>query len=111
MLGLTRDNSDFIKFLWLSKGEQIMQENSMSIQLESENFFYDNFNTQECFYDFLLNQQDENKLIIKKKYHITKLSKIIYTIFYKVLTMNKLISSIFFSDKNVKCVVRSDSST
>ena len=56
MLRLTRDNSNFIEFLCSSKGEQIMQENSMSIHLESGNLFCDNFNTQESFYDFLLNQ-------------------------------------------------------
>ena len=94
MLGLTGDNSDFIEFLCLSKGEQIMQENSMSIHLESGNLFYRNFNTQESFYDFLLNQQDENKLIINEKYCITKLLKIIYAIFYKVLIMKILTRSI-----------------
>ena len=46
MLGLAHNNSDFIKFLCSSEGEQIMQENSMLIHLESRNLFYDNFNTQ-----------------------------------------------------------------
>ena len=46
MLGSPHNNSDFIKFLCSSEGEQIMQENSMLIHLESRNLFYDNFNTQ-----------------------------------------------------------------
>ena len=66
----------------------------MSIHLESGNLSYDNFSTQKSFYGFLLNQQDKTKLIINKKYCITKLLKIIYAIFYKVLIMKKLISSI-----------------
>ena len=45
----------------------MLQENSMSIHLVTGNLFYDHFNTQESFYDYLLNQQDENKQIIKKK--------------------------------------------
>ena len=67
MLGIDGDKSEFIDFLCSPKGEEIMQENSLSIHLKTGNIFYDNFNTQESFYDFLLNQQDENKEIIKKK--------------------------------------------
>ena len=67
MLGITGDSSEFTNFLFSSAGEQIIQENSMSIHLESGNLFYDNFNTQENLYDFLLNQQDENRIIIRKK--------------------------------------------
>ena len=67
MLGLTGDNSEFIDFLCSTAGEQMMQENSKSIHLESGNLFYDNFNMRENFYDFLLNQQDQNKFIIKKQ--------------------------------------------
>ena len=56
MLGLTGDNSDFIDYLYSMQGEQMLQENSMSIYLDTRNLFYDNFNTQESFYDFILNQ-------------------------------------------------------
>ena len=54
MLGLTADNSELIEFLCSTKGEQIMQENSMSNHLENGNFFYDNFNTQESFMIFYI---------------------------------------------------------
>ena len=67
MLGLTGDNSDFIEFLSSKMGEQIMQENSMSIHLEHGNLFYDNVNTQESVNDFLLIQQDENTQIKNRK--------------------------------------------
>ena len=67
MLGLTGDNSDFIDYLCSMQGEQMLQENSMSIHFDTGNLFYDNLNTQEGFCDFLLNQQDETKQIIKKK--------------------------------------------
>ena len=67
MLGLTGDSSDFIYYLCSTQGEQMLQENIISIHLDTGNIFYDNFNTQERFYDFLLNQQDENKQIIQKK--------------------------------------------
>ena len=67
MLGIDGDESEFIDFLWSPKGEEIMQENSLSIHLEPGNIFYNNLNTQESFYDFLLNQQDQNKEVMKKK--------------------------------------------
>ena len=67
MLGIDDDGTQFIDFLCSPKGEEIMQENSLSIHLEMGNIFYDKFNIQEKFYDFLLNQQDQNKEIIKKK--------------------------------------------
>ena len=67
MLGIDGDKSEFIDFLCLLKGEEIMQENSISIHLEKENIFDDNFNTQESFYNFLLNQQHQNKEILKIK--------------------------------------------
>ena len=54
MLGLTGDNSDFIDYLCSTQGEQMLQENSISIHLDTGNLFHDNFNTQESLYDFLL---------------------------------------------------------
>ena len=88
----------------------------MLIHLESGNLFYNNFNTQESFYDFLLNQQGENELIIKKKNivlqfmvlsYYTYYRIIIYAIFYKVLTMKKLISSICSPTKKQNIYVTS----
>ena len=48
-----------------------MTSNSLSIHIESGNIFYENFNTNENFYSFLLAQQDETKAIIPKRiaYH------------------------------------------
>ena len=54
MLGLTGDNSDFIDYLCSTQGEQMLQENSISIHLDTGNLFHDNFNNQESLYDFLL---------------------------------------------------------
>ena len=61
MLSIDGDMTDFINILCSPKGEELLHENSISIHLETGNIFYDNFNTQESFYDFLLNQQNENK--------------------------------------------------
>ena len=63
-LGLNKDNENFIDFLSSDIGLQIFGENMLSIHIETENIFYDNYNTNESIYSFLLNQQDETKQII-----------------------------------------------
>ena len=42
-------------------GQNIMTNNSLWIHVESKNIFYNNFDTNENFYSFLLAQQDETK--------------------------------------------------
>ena len=102
MLGLTGDSSEFIDFLFSSAGEQIMQENSMSIHLESGNLFYDNFNTQENLYDFLLNQQDENKVTIRKKIAYYKTFKQYLNEFLQSFDYEEIDKFDLFSNKNAK---------
>ena len=48
-----------------------MTNNTLSIHIESSNIFYQNFNTNENFHNFLLGQQDKTKRIIPKRigYH------------------------------------------
>ena len=60
-LGLNKDNENFIDFLSSNIGSQIFRENMLSIHIETENIFCDNYNTNESIYGFLLNQQDETK--------------------------------------------------
>ena len=57
-------NREFIAFLVSDKGQNIMTNNNLSIHVESGNIFYQNFNTNENFYHFLIAQQDETKAII-----------------------------------------------
>ena len=52
MLGIDSDESEFIDFFCSPKGEEIMQENSLSIHLERGNIFYNNFNTKRVFMIF-----------------------------------------------------------
>ena len=61
---LNRDNSDLIDFLSSDIGSQIFRENILSIHIKTRNVFYDNYNTGESIYDFLLKQQGDTK---KKK--------------------------------------------
>ena len=68
---LNEDNNEFISFLCSDMGQNIMTNNSLSIHVESGDTFYNDFNTSENFYNFLLAQQHESKLFISKgiSYH------------------------------------------
>ena len=74
----------------------------MSIHLERRNLFYDNFNTQESFYDFLLNQQDENKQIIKKKISYNQPFKNYLHQFLQSFDYDEIDKFDLYSDKNAK---------
>ena len=57
---------------------QILRENMLSIDIETGNIFYDNYNTNESIYDLLLRQQDETK---KKNPCNLKLQRIVLGLF------------------------------
>ena len=48
-----------------------MANNSLSIHVQPGNIFYENLNTNETFYSFLIAQKDKTKAIIPKRisYH------------------------------------------
>ena len=61
------DNREFIAFLVSDECQNVMTNNNFSIHVESGNMFYQNFNTNENFYSFLIAQQDETRSIIPKR--------------------------------------------
>ena len=54
-LGLNKDNENFMDFLSSDIGSQIFRKNMLSIHIETRNISYDNCNTNESIYSFLLN--------------------------------------------------------
>ena len=70
-LSFNEDSNEFISFLCSNMGKNIMTNNSLSIHVESRHIFYNDFNTKENFYNFLLAQQDKSKQFIPKRisYH------------------------------------------
>ena len=61
-------NREFGAFLMSDLGRQIMVENKLSIHVESGDIFYENSNTGENFYNFLLVQQNDVAAFIPKKF-------------------------------------------
>ena len=68
---LSEDNNEFVSFLWSDMGQNIMTNNILSIHIETGDIFYNDFNTKENLYNFLLTQQGEIKQFIPKRisYH------------------------------------------
>ena len=52
-----------------------MTENKLSVHVESGNIFYDNHNTGENFYSFLLSQQNNEAAYIPKKFSNKNISE------------------------------------
>ena len=48
-------------------GLKTMTQNKLSIQVDSGNIFFDNHNTGENFYSFLLSQQNDEAAYVPKK--------------------------------------------
>ena len=61
-------------------GSQIFMENMFWIHIETGIIFYDNYNTNESIYDFLLKQQAETTKKKKKQFIQTSLTKIRFQI-------------------------------
>ena len=60
-LGLSQENSDFVDYLTSEDCRDVLERDNISIHVESGDIFINNQNTGESIYNFLLNQQDENK--------------------------------------------------
>ena len=67
-IGLSPINREFRAFLLSDLGRKTMTENNLSIHVESGDIFYDNHNTDENFYSFLLSQQNDEAAYVPKKF-------------------------------------------
>ena len=64
---MSNENRLFIAFLLTDQGQNLMTNNSLSIHIESGDIFFQNFNTNENFYNFLLAQQNGETAPIPKR--------------------------------------------
>ena len=67
-IGFSPINREFAAFLLSDLGRQTMTQNKLSIHVESGDIFYDNHNTEENFYSFLLSQQNDEAAYVPKKF-------------------------------------------
>ena len=67
-LGLGPINREFAAVLLSELRRKTMTQNKLSIHVESGNIFYDNHNTEENFFIFLLFQQNDEAAYVPKKF-------------------------------------------
>ena len=67
-LGISPISREFAAFLLSDLGRKTMTQNKLSIHVESGDTFYDNHNTEENFYSFLLSQQNDEAAYVPKKF-------------------------------------------
>ena len=65
--GLSPIIREFSAFLLSDLGKKTMTQNKLSIHVESGDIFYDNHNTGENFYNFLLSKQNDEAAYVPKK--------------------------------------------
>ena len=70
-LSLNQENREFIAFLLSDQGQNLITNNELPIHIESGDIFYQNFKTNENFYNFLMAQQNDETANVPKRisYH------------------------------------------
>ena len=66
--GLTTENMDFIDFLQSEYCKEILQQNDLKILIETGNIYYDDKDTNESIFEFIQNQQNNSKGIIRNEF-------------------------------------------
>ena len=67
-MGPDAENREFAAFLMFDMGRQVMASNRLLIHVETGDIFYENHNTGENFYNFLVTQKSEEAAFIPKKF-------------------------------------------
>ena len=87
-IGLSSINREFATFLPTELGRQTMTQNKLSIHVESGDIFYDNHNTEENFYSFLLSLQNDEAAYIPKKFSYNNSFEKYITSFLQMLSID-----------------------
>ena len=100
-LGLDADNREFAAFLLSDLDRQVMTPNRLSIHVENGDIFYENHNTGENFYNFLIAQQNEQAAFIPKKSYRNSFEAYIRQ-FLQVFSIDDVEKYDLFAHKNSK---------
>ena len=101
-VGLSPMNREFGAFLMSDLGRQVMTENKLSIHVESGDIFYENHNTGENFYNFLLAQQNNDAAFIPKKLYYRRSFESYISQFLQAFSIDDVEKYDLFTHKNSK---------
>ena len=89
------ENKEFAGFLLSDLGRQVLTSNKLSIHVDTGDIFYENHNTGENFYNFLIAQHNEKAAFIPKKFSNKKSFKDNFSrLFLLTMLKNMICSSI-----------------
>ena len=100
-IGLSPINREYSAFLLTDLDRQTMAQNKLSIHVESGDIFYDNHNTGENFYNFLLSQQNNEAAYVPKKLSYWNSFEAYISTFYKSLLLMTKKNSILLPSKTL----------
>ena len=103
-IGIQGQNREFATFLMSDEDRRLMTQNKLSIHVETEtgDIFYDNHNTEENFYNFLLSQQNDEAAEVPKKFSCSNSFKKYITEFSKNFSVDDQEKFDLLSFKNSK---------
>ena len=65
---LSKASLEVLEYLSSDYGKELLQKNKLKIHVENGEIFHDNVNTDENFYNFFSDQEDETKKIYRLKF-------------------------------------------
>lgn len=86
-MGPDAENRGFAAFPLSDLGRQVITSNRLSIHVDSGDIFYENHNTGENFYNFLIAQHNEEAAFIPKTFSCDNSLKLILANFYKLFQL------------------------
>ena len=81
-----------------------MTSNRLSIHIANGDIFYENFNTGENFYNFLMNQQNKNAAFVPKKFTYRNTFERYMNSFLPAFLIDDVEKYDLYANKNSKCL-------
>ena len=95
-------NRESAPFLLSDLDRQVMTTNTLSIHAEAGNIFYENHNTGESFYNFLIAQQNEQAADIPKRFSYWNSFEAYISQFLQAFPVDDVERYDLFAHKNAK---------
>ena len=93
---------EFMAFLLSDLGQNLMTNNSLSIHIESGCIFYQYFNTNENFYNFLIGQQNDQTAPVPKRFSYNHSFEHYLQNFLPSFSLDDIDKFDLYSNKNAK---------
>ena len=101
-MGPDANNREFVAFSMSDLGRQVMTSNRLSIHVDTGDIFYENHNTGDNFYNFLIAQQNEDAVFIPKKFSDQNTFETYITQFLQAFSIDDVEKFYLYAQRNTK---------